>query len=220
MFEYTVRRSNRARNISVRIMPPGKVEAVAPYHVSDSRIDYFVNSHSDWIEKKVAHFRQFSDVMFNKDITKSIVFLGKDYPVEIAKTSGRARLKLEFDKAVFYSNFGSKKELRSLLEKFYRKETKKIAQNLVSKKLKRNLKISVRGQKTRWGSCSTRGTLSLNWKLAIAPLPVFNYVICHEVAHLKHFNHSRTFWKEVEQMCPNYLEHRKWLRKKGFLMNF
>lgn len=76
-------------------------------------------------------------------------------------------------------------------------------------------RITIREQKTRWGSCSGRGTLSFNWKLMLAPPAVLDYVVVHELCHLTHMNHSREFWQAVENILPDYKERRKWLKEHG-----
>lgn len=75
--------------------------------------------------------------------------------------------------------------------------------------------IAIRSQKTRWGSCSSRGTLSFNWKLMLAPPPVLDYVIIHELCHLVHMNHSADFWKCVSIYMPDYKIKRQWLKNHG-----
>lgn len=76
-------------------------------------------------------------------------------------------------------------------------------------------RITIRDQKTRWGSCSTKGTLSFNWRLMLAPPAVLDYVVVHELCHLTHMNHSAAFWALVESVCPDYRIHRKWLKDHG-----
>lgn len=76
-------------------------------------------------------------------------------------------------------------------------------------------RITIRDQKTRWGSCSARGTLSFNWRLMLAPPAVLDYVVVHELCHLTHMNHSKAFWALVESVCPDYRAHRKWLKEHG-----
>ncbi|MCM1264216.1 MAG: M48 family metallopeptidase [Butyrivibrio sp.] len=76
-------------------------------------------------------------------------------------------------------------------------------------------KISIRSQKTRWGSCSSKGTLSFNWRLMLAPPAILDYVVVHELCHLTYMNHSAEFWKLVESVFPNYRVTRKWLREHG-----
>lgn len=76
-------------------------------------------------------------------------------------------------------------------------------------------RITIRDQKTRWGSCSAKGTLSFNWRLMLAPPAVLDYVVVHELCHLTHMNHSKAFWALVESACPDYRAHRKWLKQHG-----
>ena len=75
--------------------------------------------------------------------------------------------------------------------------------------------ITVRDQKTRWGSCSSRGTLSFNYRLIFAPPVILDYVVVHELCHLTHMNHSREFWDMVAQIMPKHKEYRKWLQDHG-----
>ena len=73
--------------------------------------------------------------------------------------------------------------------------------------------VSIRNQRTRWGSCSAKGNITLNWKLLMAPPDIVDYVIIHELAHRKHMNHSQKFWQFVELYSPRWKEYRKWLVK-------
>lgn len=79
--------------------------------------------------------------------------------------------------------------------------------------------ITIRDQRSRWGSCSSRGTLSFNYRLIFAPLPVLDYVVVHELCHLTHMNHSKDFWNMVECIIPDYKKHKVWLREHGQELN-
>lgn len=76
-------------------------------------------------------------------------------------------------------------------------------------------KLTIREQKTRWGSCSSKGNLNFNWKLVLMPEEILDYVVVHELAHRREMNHSPEFWKVVEHVLPDYRERRKWLREHG-----
>ena len=81
-------------------------------------------------------------------------------------------------------------------------------------------RIAIREQRTRWGSCSSKKNLNFNWKLLLAPPQVLDYVVVHELCHLKQMNHSKAFWTEVEAVLPDYKERKRWLRENGAeLMN-
>ncbi len=76
-------------------------------------------------------------------------------------------------------------------------------------------RISIRGQKTRWGSCSSKGNLNYNYLLMLCPDEVAEYVVIHELCHRIHMNHSKRFWEKIEEFCPNYRQARKWLKQNG-----
>jgi predicted metal-dependent hydrolase len=76
-------------------------------------------------------------------------------------------------------------------------------------------RIQIRDQRSRWGSCSTAGTLSFNWRLVLAPFEVLDYVVVHELCHLREPNHSRRFWSLVEKRRPDWRTHRDWLHEHG-----
>lgn len=80
-------------------------------------------------------------------------------------------------------------------------------------------KITIRDQKTRWGSCSAKGTLSFSFRLMMAPPRVLDYVVVHELCHLTYMNHSKDFWNMVESILPDYKEHRKWLKENGHTLH-
>jgi len=79
-------------------------------------------------------------------------------------------------------------------------------------------RVSVRNQRTRWGSCSRRGTISLNWRLLQAPPSVRDYIILHELMHLREMNHSPRFWRQVESVCPDFLQAERWLKQNSRLL--
>ena len=76
-------------------------------------------------------------------------------------------------------------------------------------------RITIKDQKSRWGSCSEKSNLNFSWRLILMPIEVMDYVVVHELAHLKQMNHSQAFWEEVEKILPNYKEQRKWLKENG-----
>ena len=105
------------------------------------------------------------------------------------------------------------------LERFYRRA----ARTEIGARLDRACEISgnaysslsIRNQRTRWASCSPGGGMSFNWRLLLAPEPVLDYVVWHEVCHLEFMDHSARFWAHVDRYCPDYREHRRWLRRHG-----
>jgi hypothetical protein len=79
-------------------------------------------------------------------------------------------------------------------------------------------RVTVRDMRARWGSCSASGRVTLNWRLAMAPEPVARYVVLHELAHLRHLDHSPRYWELVGRLCPGWREQRAWLSRHGWLL--
>lgn len=139
---------------------------------------------------------------------------------------GRARWIVEKHKEMKVKEEALKKHMpeltdtqRALLEKRYKKNASEYFPLRVQHFEKimgvHHKKIAIRDQKTRWGSCSTSGTLSFNWRLIMAPPEVLDYVVVHELAHFTHMDHSKAFWSTVESVMPDYEKPRKWLNDHG-----
>lgn len=125
-------------------------------------------------------------------------------------TSSEARFFL--DKNI--SSSGSfKRIMRAFCEQLTRQVIEREIQELSSKMRLRPKRLRFGWQDTRWGSCSSLGTVSFNCRLAVAPIETIRYVVIHELSHLQEANHSARFWAIVEEFCPDHRIHRKWLRQ-------
>jgi predicted metal-dependent hydrolase len=151
-------------------------------------------------------------------VISKILFRGTEYPLlVVADGNPRPRVRLEDGQAVVLVPKATASEVRRAIEGWYRAEASVVIKQAVWR-LSRRLglrfnNIMIRHQRTRWGSCSSRGNLSFNFKLATAPQEVIDYVVLHELMHLKEPNHSKRFWALIERECPNYREYREWLRR-------
>jgi hypothetical protein len=151
-------------------------------------------------------------------VVKKVLFRGKQYPVRVvADGNPRSRVRLVNGEAVVLVSRATPREIRKAIEGWYRAEASVVIKQSVWR-LSRRLgleynTIMIRNQRTRWGSCSNKGNLSFNFKLATAPQGVIDYVVLHELMHLKEPNHSKTFWNLVERECPGYRDHRRWLQE-------
>lgn len=111
----------------------------------------------------------------------------------------------------------TKKELRLALIKWYQENAHKLLSSSVNKHKKdqKVKRIFIKNQKTRWGSCSQSGNLSFNWRLVMAPQPVIDYIVQHELTHMEIPNHSKTFWLKVKSKEPKYRSYEEYLRENG-----
>lgn len=226
---YTVVRKNK-KNISIKIDEKGKVIINAPYHISYKSIEEVVKNKMPWILKNVNIVKErMGDVRF-RDIKqgKKILWLGKCLNLERYIVDTR-----KWYIRIFENNFviyGSKtlleneESIRDIIYKFYREKAKLIFKHKVdvySKKL--NVcpgNITVRCQKTLWGSCYSNGNINLNCRLLMAPIEMLEYIIVHELCHLVYMNHSKDYWKLVKCEIPDYVNRREWLKNNGYMLVF
>lgn len=128
--------------------------------------------------------------------------------------TGRALARLDGDSLIVGG--GGRVKVLEAIDRWYRREARGRIEPLVESEGARlglhAKKVSVRNQRTRWGSCSTSGTLSFNWRLVIGRPEALRYVVVHELMHIRHHNHSRAFWSDLASAFPNYKEEALWLR--------
>ncbi|NEZ47197.1 M48 family metallopeptidase [Clostridium niameyense] len=156
---------------------------------------------------------------------KGYYYLGKLYPCEIKnKKSVYCDLELKKEKFYIYINEGilekyKKDIINQSIEKFYKVKAYEILEQR-TKYYGNKIgylpnKITVKSQRTLWGSCSSKKNINYNYRLIMAPINIIDYIVVHELCHLKHMNHSKDFWNMVEGTIVNYKERRKWLKENG-----
>lgn len=209
-------RSNR-RSFSLEIKSDGKLIVRAPRLASQVQIKAVVTSKADWIRKKQAQLAKKHPPTQPKAFTPGETFwyLGEQYPLRLTE---RQRPSLDLDGAFLLSR-AAKPRAKEVFIEWYREETRQITARLIQGYTKRyDLQVSsvrITSARTRWGSCSGKQTLNFTYRLCMAPLSVVEYVVVHELAHLKEHNHSRAFWQWVAAMKPDYLQDRAWLKHHG-----
>ena len=157
-------------------------------------------------------------ILENGDI---LYYLGEKRTLTVIREPrSRAKVKCVMDRILMWIPYEADyRYKREQLEKWYRKE----AFALISEKAEEFAKplsvhferISIKDQKSRWGSCSSKGNLNFNWRIIMAPEPVCDYVVIHELCHLVFMDHSANFWNLVESICPGYKQYKKWLKENG-----
>lgn len=214
---FTHRLSARARRITLKIEPNGEVVVVTPKRFSQRQMEQFVTQNIDWIERtkqKLAHKRQ------NEygDNGQSLHLFGKHYRKEVISTSSRP-YGVSVQGEILYINTSQPGRANALVERFLKNTAEEYivprTHRLAEKMAITFRNISLRQQKTRWGSCSSKGNLNFNWRLVHAPPKVIDYVIIHELAHRQHMNHSARFWALVAKYDGDYAQHRRWLQTHG-----
>jgi hypothetical protein len=208
---YRVRRSDRARRIRVSVDAFGEVEVVLPRRSPERAAAAAVVELRPWIEHRLAEAGAVRAAIAARGA--AVPYLGRD--LELRAEAGRSRVHRRGDVLLVPGD----ERAPVAIERWYRRAAEReITPRLdaaVAALGARYSKLSIRNQRTRWGSCSTNGAMSFNWRLLLAPEPVLDYVVWHEACHLRVMDHSTDFWTLVRQHCPGYEEHRRWLRRHG-----
>jgi predicted metal-dependent hydrolase len=215
-------RSNR-RTIAIIVQKDGQVLVRAPHRISGAQIQEFVERKRGWIEDKLQQVRQKQAINAPRRFApgETFLYLGEAFPLEISTRSSPA---LAFKDGCFLLARQEHANARDLLSRWYRKQARAVLSQrvqLYAERFKDRLKsdytkIRITSARTRWGSCSSLGTLSFPYRLVMAPLSVIDYVVIHELAHLIEKNHSRRFWAQVSAMMPDYAQHVSWLKENGY----
>lgn len=226
MITYAVVRSKR-KTIGITVHRNGEVKVSAPFRISEKQIREIVQKKAAWIVKKINEVREMnSNTVCREFISgEKFLYLGKEYTLKVVeKHAGKAEVLMQDDTIAVYVPQGLPEENRKQvimesLVKWYRQCFDDIIKERIEKyslQLKVNpCKVAIKDQKTRWGSCSRKGNINLNWRLVMAPMSIIDYVIVHELCHLRIMNHSKDFWDLVKSILPNYSESRKWLKVNG-----
>jgi predicted metal-dependent hydrolase len=190
---FTVAR-RRVKNARISINHELEIKVVIPLWYKERDLKQLIAEKQKWIEKQLVYFREEQ---------KYIPLLN---PGEI----------LYLGQAI---NPGFDTADRLQLDHWYKKAAKEIYHARIGKLAAEHgfayNKLTLRSQKTRWGSCSKKKNISLNWKLIKAPLSVIDYVILHELTHTQYFDHSKSFWQKLSLVCPDHKQRIQWLKKYG-----
>ena len=216
---YTVTRSARSKRLRMTVRHDGSVRVSAPNRISLSDIEAFVAEHRTWILAHQKRFHEHRKQNHEKSFRETGVFpfMGIDITVRVeAPQPVVPAVELIGSELVIRHPGMTRETIAEFLQEWFRYEARKyIASRVRVQAPDRDKNVRITSARTRWGSCSSRGTLSFSWRLMMCPREVIDYVITHEICHVDVPNHSPAFWSLVESRCPDYRVHRGWLKKNG-----
>ena len=202
---FGVRVSARARRLTARVHVGGRVEIVVPVGVNAHAVRDFVQRFTPWIDRKVAAMRSFVSPVEAVPREIEFAFTGERIAVEWCRGTPR---KFEQHGATLLVHAADEQGARALLQVWLKSAAQeRLAPPLLDLAAQCKFsvsRVSIRRQRTRWGSCSTRGTISLNCSLVFLHPAVVRYLFVHELAHTRHMNHSASFWNLVAKLEPDY----------------
>jgi predicted metal-dependent hydrolase len=222
MSEIIIKRLAASRSLRLRVYDDGRVVLTAPNFIGQGKIDAFITEHRPWIEERLGKVRSRQEFLTEK--RGKLPLRGRDYEFRLTISTNSHGARIKDGQLVVTAPKEDHRIIRAELEKWYRLQAKRhyeqrvpLLADLIGRDLSR---VSIRDSRTRWGSCSSRNAISLNWRLIMAPDWVSDYVIFHELAHLTHMNHSKRFWQLVESYFPRYQLAEKWLKHNHQLLYF
>ncbi len=219
-----VRSRRRRKTMTLRIDRQGRVVIRAPMHAASKEIDAFFETSRVWVARKLAERQAMQTMCKPKTFVdgEEFLFLGKSYPLRLGNPIGRFPA-LYFCSEGFTLPVNHKHKARELFIKWYKRMAlEKIREKVLGFSERLNLapqSIRLMTARTQWGSCSPDNRLCFNWKLIMAGDAFIDYVVAHELLHIKEKNHSPRFWKALESFMPDYKERRAWLDENAHLLN-
>jgi predicted metal-dependent hydrolase len=207
---------SKRRTLALIVEDNGSLTVRAPMRMPATIIQEFVAKHTNWVQKKQSETRAMAPIQPKQyQPGENFLYLGREYELELVQDQQK---KLVLDgRFLLAASVQDKAEL--VFQNWYRQQARQIISERV--KLFANKyafhydRIRITSARTRWGSCSTKGTLNFSWRLIMTPLDIVDYVIIHELAHTVHHNHSKRFWGLVKKILPDYKDRRKHLKEYG-----
>lgn len=212
-------RHRRARRYVLRVGPDGRVRVTVPRWGTLDEACRFAQRHTAWVHRQRLLRAASRPARVEWRPGASVLYRGVAVPLTVrAEGSGWVVRLGDCEVAVAAPDADHRAAVEGGLWRLAGQELPGRVLELAAVHGLRVGRVSVRNQRSRWGSCSRRGTVCLNWRLVQAPEYVRDYVILHELMHLRHMNHSQAFWRAVIEACPRHAEAREWLRRNEGLL--
>ena len=219
---YRIRRSDRARRARILVGGEG-VEVVVPRRFPLRDVEPFVRRKRPWIERTLRRMAETDAELPPPRLEHGgeVPFLGERLQLAVRVEPGRLRPRVARRGGALHVAVGAdgREPLQDALERWYRRQARAEVEPRLRRATARAGRhftgLQIRGQRTRWASCSSSGAMSFNWRLLLAPAGALDYVVEHEVAHLEIQDHSRRFWRLVSSRCPDWEQWEGWLRRHG-----
>ncbi|WP_246943765.1 M48 family metallopeptidase [Bacillus pinisoli] len=222
---FEIKYKNRG-TIGISIDGYGNIEVLAPKKTPNHRVIEVLEANWDLIQNKVMEIEERlngpQEKVYEND--ENFLYLGKTYPIKITQDSSTPKDRVEFqvESLHIYVRQLDDETIKQALKKFYYQQCKALVEERISfhqpnfKSKPRSVRII--DSTTKWGTCDSNLQLTFNWKLAMAPLEVIDYVVVHEMCHMVHLNHDRSFWRLVGKIMPDYKEKEAWLGMSSWRM--
>lgn len=223
--QFEIKYKNRS-SFGISIDGYGNIEVQAPKKTSDEKVLQLLEANWEPIQQKVKEMKDrlegTQEKMYENE--ERFLYLGNSYPIEIFENRNIAKDHVVFEgnKLYIFVKELDDEKIKQSLKRFYYQQCKSLIEKSVSthqihfKTKPRSIRIT--DSKSTWGTCDSKLQLTFNWRLAMAPFEVIDYVVVHEMCHMVHLNHDRSFWRLVGKIMPDYKEKEEWLAKSNWKM--
>lgn len=227
-FAFELVRSARRRSISIEIAK-AQVVVRAPYFVAKTDIEKFVREKSLWVQQKLAQQeQQLSDLpTYSFANGSSLPYLGGELSLVVHKQREADVVRYGAQLLVILtsrSRLADEQQTKRLVCQWYQEQALALLQAktdaAVARLGARHAGVNIKATRSKWGHCTAQGAIQYNWQILLAPEPIVDYLVAHEVSHLLHHNHSPAFWAVVASLCPDYKNRRAWLKAHGMQLMF
>ena len=216
----------KRESLGITIDVYGNIQVQVPRETTDERVLQLIEEKWDWIQQKS---KEMKDRLLGQKVKiydhgEIFLYLGKEFPIKVTQDINTMQdyVVFEEDMLKIYVKQLEDAKIKQALKRFYYQECKKLVERSIRSYQKhfktkpRSIRIS--DNNSNWGTCDSRQQLTFNWKLAMAPQQVIDYVVVHEMCHMVHLNHDRSFWRLVGKILPDYEERENWLALSSWKM--
>ena len=225
---YTIRRSARRRKtVAVTVDAAGEVLLVAPEHFTTSRLDAVVGRKAAWIVRRVRRAQAHAPPLSPREFVsgESILYLGRHYRLKVyPEGTGEVKLRGGWLHVPAAAGAGQTAHVRAAVIFWFRRHAaERLPERVETWRRKAGVtmtRVVIADQQKRWGSCDRNGTIRLNWRIIQAPMRLVDYVVVHELVHLRHRGHGRDYWQALGRVMPDYERRREDLSQRGIGMTW
>lgn len=227
-FDYQIIRSSKRRSISIEVKA-GSVSVRAPMTAAERDLHSFVREKSIWIARKIVEQKQRQPMTparcyengcefpyLGRSLVLSLEYAASAKVTLLSDDDGQEQLCVYLSRR---SRLAPDEQARRLVANWYQEQALTLltqrTRMLTANMGLRCTAITIKATRSKWGHCTSRGAIQYNWQIILAPSEIVDYLVAHEVCHLRHPNHSPAFWQLVASVCPSYYSDRAWLKTQG-----
>lgn len=225
--KYDIIYSHKRKNATLAVFPLKQVEITVPENLEREHIQNLVRKKGGWIVKQILWFDEIAQIDSTKEYVngETFLYLGRQYRLKIIKHNGKAQAKLigkylTVTQPEKTAKSKIKKIIKAAIWQWYRQQaSKKIEESIKYYSTKLGIeeqKFIIKNQYKRWGSCTSKNSLNFNFRIVMAPVSLLNYIVAHELCHVKIKDHSPQLWKLLRSIMPDYEQRKEQLRKEGW----